>query len=61
MESWQFFFRWLHVIAGITWIGFLYFFNFINVPLQAAMDDATKKIVQPTAPAPRALVVPLGT
>src|SRR4051812_26784639 len=35
--------RWLHVIAGITWIGHLYFFNFVNVPLQGVLDDATKK------------------
>ena len=39
--------RWLHVIAGITWIGHLYFFNFVNVPLQAALDDAGKKAVNP--------------
>ena len=35
--------RWLHVLAGIVWIGHLYFFNFVNVPLQAALDDAGKK------------------
>jgi uncharacterized membrane protein len=23
---------WLHVLAGITWIGLLYYFNFIQVP-----------------------------
>lgn len=39
--------RWLHVLAGITWIGHLYFFNFVNVPLQAALDDAAKKAVNP--------------
>ena len=22
--------RWLHVLAGIMWIGLLYFFNFVN-------------------------------
>lgn len=37
--------RWMHVIAGITWIGHLYFFNFVNVPLQAVLDDAGKKAV----------------
>ncbi|HTL48261.1 MAG TPA: urate hydroxylase PuuD [Verrucomicrobiae bacterium] len=47
-------FRWLHVIAGITWIGHLYFFNFVNIPLQGAMDDATKKAVNPKL-MPRAL------
>ena len=53
-EQWQFFFRWFHVIAGITWIGMLYFFNFINVPLQAALDDQTKKSANPQL-MPRAL------
>ena len=46
--------RWLHVIAGITWIGHLYFFNFVNVPLQGALDDAAKKAVNPKL-MPRAL------
>ncbi|MBI3318474.1 MAG: urate hydroxylase PuuD [Candidatus Omnitrophica bacterium] len=46
--------RWLHVIAGITWIGHLYFFNFVNVPLQGALDDAAKKAVNPQL-MPRAL------
>ena len=46
--------RWLHVIAGITWIGFLYFFNFVNAPLQKALDDAAKKSVNPQL-LPRAL------
>ena len=48
------FFRWLHVMAGIIWIGHLYFFNFVNVPLQAALDDAGKKAVNPKL-MPRAL------
>lgn len=46
--------RWLHVIAGITWIGHLYFFNFVNVPLQGVLDDAAKKAVNPKL-LPRAL------
>lgn len=28
----QFVFRWLHILAGITWIGLLYFFNVVQVP-----------------------------
>ena len=28
---------WLHVLAGITWIGLLYYFNFVQVP---AMNEA---------------------
>jgi len=27
---------WFHVIVGITWIGLLYYFNFIQVPAMAA-------------------------
>jgi len=46
--------RWLHVFAGVIWIGHLYFFNFVNVPLQGAIDDATKKSVNPQL-LPRAL------
>ena len=42
------FFRWLHVIAGITWIGLLYFFNMVNVPLQGALDDAGKRPSTPS-------------
>lgn len=48
------FLRWLHVLAGIIWIGHLYFFNFVNVPLQGALDDAAKKAVNPKL-MPRAL------
>src|SRR5213075_151051 len=39
--------RWLHFVAGITWIGLLYFFNLVNVPLQKKMDADTKKKVNP--------------
>ena len=39
--------KWLHIIAGITWIGLLYFFNFINGHVAAKMDGDTKKQVFP--------------
>lgn len=26
-------FRYFHILSGITWIGLLYFFNFVNLPL----------------------------
>lgn len=54
MDIFQFIIRWLHVMAGITWIGHLYFFNFVNVPFQAALDDAGKKAANPKLQ-PRAL------
>lgn len=39
--------RWLHFVAGIAWIGLLYFFNLVNVPLQKKLDADTKKKVNP--------------
>src|SRR6476659_3141643 len=39
--------RWLHFVAGITWIGLLYFFNLVNVPFQKGLDPDTKKKVNP--------------
>lgn len=39
--------RWTHFVAGITWIGLLYFFNLVNVPFQKALDADTKKKVNP--------------
>jgi uncharacterized membrane protein len=47
-------FKWLHVIAGITWIGLLYFFNWINGHFAATLDGDTKKKVVPEL-MPRAL------
>ena len=47
-------FKWLHIIAGITWIGLLYFFNFINGHVAATMDADSKKKVVPEL-MPRAL------
>jgi uncharacterized membrane protein len=39
--------RWAHFVAGITWIGLLYFFNLVNVPVQKGLDPETKKKVNP--------------
>ena len=52
--------RWIHVLAGIVWIGMLYFFNFVNGPFQGTQDAETKKKVNPELHAARALLVPLG-
>jgi uncharacterized membrane protein len=46
--------RWIHFVAGITWIGLLYFFNLVNVPLMKALDAPTKGKVIPEL-LPRAL------
>jgi uncharacterized membrane protein len=48
------FFRWIHVVAGILWIGLLYFFNFVNSGFAPTMDGETKKKVVPEL-MPRAL------
>ena len=47
-------YRWIHFMAGITWIGLLYFFNLVNVPLMKELDPATKAKVVPIL-MPRAL------
>ena len=39
--------RWIHVLAGITWVGHLSFFNFVNVPFQAAIAADVRKAVNP--------------
>jgi len=31
-EGWLFLLRWIHFLAGITWIGMLYYFNFVQTP-----------------------------
>lgn len=50
----QLFLRWAHVVAGILWIGLLYFFNFVNAHFAKALDGPTKKVVVPEL-LPRAL------
>jgi len=32
LDGWMFLFRWLHFLAGLTWVGILYYFNFIQTP-----------------------------
>jgi uncharacterized membrane protein len=39
--------RWFHFLAGITWIGLLYFFNLVNVSFMKQVDAAARpKILQ---------------
>lgn len=40
-------FRWIHVVAGILWVGLLYFFNWVNSAFAPTMDAETKKKVIP--------------
>jgi uncharacterized membrane protein len=46
-EAMQLILRWFHFIAGILWVGLLYFFNLINVPFMKQVDAGMKpKIFQ---------------
>src|SRR5258706_14529059 len=47
--------RWLHFLAGVMWIGLLYYFNFVQVAaLKAATADGTAAGITKHV-APRAL------
>jgi uncharacterized membrane protein len=55
VDNWlQLIFRWLHVIAGVMWIGHLWFFNFVNGQVAKTYDADSKKKVVPEL-MPRAL------
>src|SRR6478672_6121934 len=42
MEIAHFFLRWIHFLAGITWIGILYYFNFVQTPFFAETEAAVR-------------------
>ncbi|MEE2955774.1 MAG: urate hydroxylase PuuD [Pseudomonadota bacterium] len=50
---WSFFFRWLHVLSGVMWIGLLYYFNFVQIPNMGNIPDEQKpavtKVIAPEA------------
>jgi len=50
---WTFFMRWLHVLAGVMWIGLLWYFNFVQIPSMPKIPDEQKpaigKVIAPTA------------
>jgi uncharacterized membrane protein len=37
-DGWLLLLRWFHFLAGITWIGMLYYFNFVQTPFFAKTD-----------------------
>jgi uncharacterized membrane protein len=47
-------FRWIHVVAGVMWIGHLWYFNFVNAQVAKTYDADSKKKVIPEV-MPRAL------
>lgn len=48
-----FLFRWLHVLAGVMWIGLLWYFNFVQIPNMPNIPDEQKpaigKVIAPAA------------
>jgi uncharacterized membrane protein len=50
---WAFFFRWLHVLSGVMWIGLLWYFNFVQIPSMPKIPDdqkpAVSKVIAPEA------------
>ena len=42
MEFTLFFLRWIHFLSGVTWIGILYYFNFVQTPFFAETDAAVR-------------------
>ena len=50
---WQAVFRWLHVIAGVMWIGLLWYFNFVQTrkmpEIPAELKPAVSKYIAPEA------------
>lgn len=51
MEVYLFFLRWIHFLAGITWIGILYYFNFVQTPFFAEADAPVRSgMVQKLVP-----------
>jgi uncharacterized membrane protein len=38
LEGFNLLLRWLHILAGITWIGLLYYFNFVQAPFFAETE-----------------------
>ena len=50
---WAFFFRWLHVLSGIMWVGLLFYFNFVQIPSMAKIPDDQKpaigRVIAPAA------------
>lgn len=45
MVFWRFLFRWLHVLSGVMWIGLLWYFNFVQIPIMPSIPDEQKPAV----------------
>ncbi len=41
----SFFFRWIHVLSGIMWIGLLWYFNFVQIPNMPKIPNEQKPAI----------------
>lgn len=55
LSGYNFLFRWLHVFAGLVWIGLLYYFNFVQGAFMAETQEAVAKSQVTQKLLPRAL------
>ena len=55
MAGWEFLLRYFHFLAGITWIGVLYYFNFIQTPFFGSELGGTAKSAMTRGLVPNAL------
>ena len=44
-DPWFLIFRWLHFLAGITWIGLLFYLNLINVRMMPSLEAGARPAV----------------
>ena len=41
----SFFFRWIHVLSGVMWIGLLWYFNFVQIPSMPKIPNEQKPAI----------------
>jgi len=44
-DFWRWLFRYLHVLAGIMWIGLLWYLNFVQIPSMQKIPDEQKPAI----------------
>jgi uncharacterized membrane protein len=53
LAYWASVIRWIHVLAGVLWVGLLYYFNLVQIPSMPKIPDDQKpaiaKVIAPTA------------
>ena len=57
---WAQFLRYLHVFAGVLWIGLLYYFNFVQIPTMPSVPAELKPGVTKYIAPGGLVLVPLG-